>query len=316
MARRVTISTIGADAPLFAPGKKLHGQKAIDRMLKHWQGELDQVLPDKPDLIVVPEACDRFPQHSMQERLQYYKDRGGQVRDFFINVAREHACYIAYSAIREMDGGTWRNATQLIGRDGKIAGTYHKNHVVIEETTQGGILCGKDAPVIETDFGRVACAICFDLNFDELRRKYAKARPDLIVFSSMYHGGLMQRYWAYSCRAHFASAIAGEQSAILAPTGDMLAHTTNYFDFVTHTVNLDCTLAHLDYNWGKLARMKEKYGPKVRVFDPGYLGSVLVTSESNEFTVQDLVAEFELELLDDYFERALAHRHAPGTMEP
>ena len=72
-----------------------------------------------------------------------------------------------------------------------------------------GSLCGKDAPVFECDFGRVAFAICFDLNFDELRLKYVKAKPDLIIFSSMYHGGLMQAYWAYSCRAYFVGAIAG-----------------------------------------------------------------------------------------------------------
>ncbi len=96
----------------------------------------------------------------------------------------------------------------------------------------------------------------------------------------------------------------------------MLAHTTNYFDFVTHQVNLDCALVHLDYNWGKLARMKEQHGPKVTVFDPGYLGSVLITCEADEFTVDDLIAEFEVERLDDYFARALAHRHGEGNMEP
>jgi len=28
-----------------------------------------------------------------------------------------------------------------------------------------------------------------------------------------------------------------------------------------------------------------------------------------------MVREFEIELLDDYMARALAHRHAPGNME-
>jgi len=74
--------------------------------------------------------------------------------------------------------------------------------------TESGILYGREAPVFDCDFGRVAFAICFDLNFDELRLKYVKAKPDLIVFSSVYHGGLMQAYWAYSCRAHFIGAVA------------------------------------------------------------------------------------------------------------
>ena len=242
--------------------------------------------------------------------------RGDQVRDFFADVAGDTACYIAYSAAREVADGTWRNSTQLLDRSGRVAGIYNKNHVVIEETTKAGILCGREAPIIECDFGRVACAICFDLNFDELRLKYVAAKPDLLLFSSMYHGGLMQAYWAYSCRAHFAGAIAGDQSAVISPLGETLATTTNYFDHVTTTVNLDCQLVHLDYNWGKLSAMKAKYGSRVKMTDPGHLGPVLISSETDEFTVKDMVAEFEFELLDDYMARALAHRHDPKNMEP
>ena len=315
MARRVTISTLGIEPLRFGTGGKVHGQEAIDRMIAHWRRMLEPVLPGRPDLIVVPEACDRFPEHSMKERQDYYRARGDKVRDAFAEAARENHCYIAYSAIREMDDGSWRNSTQLIGRDGGLMGPYNKNHPVIEETTEGGILCGKDAPIFECDFGRAACAICFDLNFDELRLKYVQAKPDVLVFSSMYHGGLMQAYWAYSCRAHFVSAIAGEQSGILSPQGETIATTTNYFDYTTATVNLDCKVVHLDYNWQHLSRMKTKYGAKVKIYDPGYLGSVLISSESEEFTIDDMIEEFGIEPLDDYMVRALAHHHDPKNRE-
>ena len=231
-------------------------------------------MPDRPDLIVVPEACDRPSGFSLKKRLQYYRVRKKQVQDFFAKVAKENSCYIVYSAAREMEDGTWRNSSVMLDRKGNVAGIYNKNHVVIEETTKAGILCGRDAPIIECDFGRVAFAICFDLNFDELRLKYVKARPDLIIFSSMYHGGLMQPYWAYSCRSHFVGAIAGRAtpSQIYNPLGWVVASNTNYFDFVVATVNLDCTLAHLDYNWQRFKKLKDKYGPKVKITDPGRLG--------------------------------------------
>ena len=91
--------------------------------------------------------------------------------------------------------------------------------------------------MIQCDFGRVVCAICFDLNFDELRLRYVQARPDLILFSSMYHGGLMQNYWAYSCRSHFIGAINGLQCTVISPLGELLAASTNYFHHITTTVN-------------------------------------------------------------------------------
>lgn len=285
-------------------------------MIDFWRGQIKQVLPDRPDLILLPEACDRFSDHTPQEQTAYYRARGNQIRDFLAQTAKENHCYIAYAAVRAMDDGSWRNSIQLLDRNGAVLGAYNKNHVVIEETTQGGILCGKAAPIFECDFGRVACAICFDLNFDELLAKYAAAKPDLVLFSSMYHGGLMQAYWAYACRAHFLTAIAGEQSVALSPQGELLAHTTNYFDFVSTTVNLDCRLAHLDYNWGKLSAMRQKYGPKVKVYDPGYLASVLISSEAEGLSVDDLIKEFDIELLDAYFTRALAHHHDPKNIEP
>jgi hypothetical protein len=203
----------------------------------------------------------------------------------------------------------------ILDRKGDTAGIYNKNHVVIEERTVQNILYGKEAPLIECDFGRVACAICFDLNFDELRLKYAAAKPDLIVFCSMYHGGLMQRYWAYSCRAHFVGAIHNNPCAVISPVGEILASSTNYQDYVTTTVNLDCRVCHFDYNGQRFREIKKKYGPQVKITDPGYLGSVLVSSETEALTVDQVIDEFHVEGLDDYFARALAHRHAPGNME-
>jgi len=315
MANYVKISTLGPEPPRVNPGT---GQEAVDWMIDFWRKELKQVLPDRPDLIVVPEACDRFLAHSKEERLAYYRTRGNQVRDFFAKVARENHCYVAYSAAREMPDGTWRNSTQIIDRNGQVVGIYNKNHPVVTETTEWGILAGRDAPLIECDFGKVACVICFDLNFDELRLKYVEAKPDLLIFSSMYHGGFMQNYWAYTCRAHMVTAVAGARlpSAIISPVGTVIASSTSYFHYVTATVNLDCKVAHLDFNWEKLEALKNKYGPGVSIYAPDYVGVVLISSELEDVTADEMVQEFEIELLDDYWARSLAHRHDPKNMEP
>jgi predicted amidohydrolase len=312
MARRVTVSTIGA--PPLGGGHGLPPAACGERMMAHWRTQLAQVWPERPDLVVLPEMCDRFADHDRDECLVWYAWRGDRMREFFAAEARAHRCYIAYSGARQLPDGTWRNATQLLDRQGAIAGTYDKNHPIIEETTEWGYLPGADPAPIACDFGTVACAICFDLNFDELRLKIKALQPDLILFSSAYHGGLMQPYWAYSCRAHFVSAVFGTHpSQILSPQGVTLAHTTNYFPHVTARLNLDCLVVHLDYNWDKLAAARAKYGPEVSVVDPGYLGSVLLTSESEARTAREIAGEFGIELLDDYLARAVAHRHHYGA---
>jgi predicted amidohydrolase len=312
MSRYVTISTIGHRGMPFS---NLPPQEAVKKMMEFWDKELEQVLPDMPDLIVLSEACDRYLGMSAEAKAAYYAERGDQMLKFFCEKAKANNCYIAYSAAFQVSDGTFRNSTQIIDRQGEIAGIYNKNHVVIEETTENGILCGKNADLIETDFGTVACAICFDLNFNELRLKYVEQKPDLILFSSMYHGGMMQQYWAYSCRSHFVSAVHDLPSAIINPAGETIAQTTNYFDFVTETINLDCELVHLDYNWEKLTAAKEKYGCGFKVKDPGYLGSILISCELEDKSIDDIIDEFEIEILDEYMERALTHRHTPGNME-
>jgi predicted amidohydrolase len=315
MARHVKISVIGCGQEALPPG--VTGQAAVDRMIEFWNRKFDEVLPDRPDLIVVPEVCDCPAGLSFKDQADYYRVRGAQVAERFAGTARANRCYIAYAAVRDAGDGTWRNSVQLFDRQGRLAGVYNKNHVVIEETTEGGMLCGKDAPLIRCDFGTVACAICFDLNFDELWQKYATLRPDLVLFCSMYHGGLMQAYPDSSCRAHFAAALCGREkrSAILSPVGETLAATTNYVDHATARVNLDCAVAHFDCNGERFVNLKRKYGAGVTVHDPGLLGSVLLTCEREDMTIGQMAKEFGIEMLDDYFARALAHHHDPRNRE-
>jgi hypothetical protein len=54
--------------------------------------------------------------------------------------------------------------------------------------------------------------------------------------------------------------------------------------------------------------MKKKYGRGVTIAEPGNLGCVLITCNRDDMTVKDMVEEFDIELLDDYWERALKHR--------
>lgn len=310
--KRITVSVLGMGDTYV----DLKGQAAVDFMIERLKKEIDLALPDKPDLIVLPEACDRFAAMDRPAKAEYYRVRGDQILDFLRKVAADNHCYIVYSAGRTMPDGTGRNSSQLIGRDGKVVGIYNKNYPVPAETTEGGTLCGKDAPVFETDFGRVAMAICFDLNFQELLERYAAQKPDLIIFSTRYHGGLMQGFWAYRARAHFIGCCSIAESTVVNPLGQTIGRSTNYFNRVTATINLDCKVIHYDGNVGKLRAVKAKYGPGVTILDPGHLGSVLLTSELPDVSAADMVKEFGIETWDEYYERSMKHRQLPGHMEP
>jgi hypothetical protein len=313
MSKLIRIATIGP-RPLHV-AENTPPQIIVQLMIDHWRSRLNQVFPDNPDLIVVPEVCDRPDNLTLDQLLDYYNVREHKLYKFFSEAAKEHHSYILYSSVHKHKDGSRRNSSFLIDWNGETVGIYNKNHVVIEETSEVSVLCGRESPVFKCDFGRVACAICFDLNFDELRLRYVKQKPDLILFSSMYHGGLMQAYWAYSCRSYFVGAIAGLPSEIRNPFGEIIASSTNYHDFAVADVNLDYCLAHLDGNWEKLTKLKAAYGPQVLIHDPAYIGSVLITSFHEKVSAMDMTKEFEIELLDDYLHRAISHHHKDGNME-
>jgi len=305
--RHVTVATIG-NVP--SELKSENKQEIVNHVIAFWKKELKQVLPDKPDLIVLPEFCDLSG-----EGEDYLRVRKNQVLDYFSSVAKSNHCYIAFGMQREEKEGLWRNSCVVIDRNGGIAGIYNKNFPTIMEM-ESGIKACDEAPVIKCDFGRVAIAICYDLNFDELRLRYIKEKPDLILFSSMYHGGVAQNIWAYSCRAYFVGSVYRQTpSEIRNPMGQVIASSTNYFDFAVARINLDCELVHLDYNWEKLTALKEKYGTGVTVSDPGELASVLVTSEESKITADGMIKEFGIEPLDEYLNRAREFRRSNGYLK-
>ncbi len=294
----------------------LHGETAVNAMIDHLKFQLDFVLPNRPDLILFPEACDRFSTHTMTERLDYYRDRGDRIRDMLADVAAANRCYIGYSAARSEPDGTWRNTTELIGRDGSTLAKYNKNHCVTTEISDGKILCGEAPVVCETDFGKVGFVICFDLNFQELREKYRALHPDLLLFSSMYHGGLMQNFWAYDLNTYLAASVCGVEAGMVNPVGCDVARSSNYSPYLVTEINLDFEVAHLDFNWNKLQAARKKYGEEIDIFDGGKTGVVMLSSKHPERTALDVCREFEIELWRDYYRRSLAARagHTAGNV--
>lgn len=311
MARHVTVSCVTA-APLPLP-RETDLDAAVEAEIAHWTERIGAVLAEDPDLIVLPEAADRPSPATFggpDRQIEYGLHRGTRVRDHLAGLARAHGTNIAYSAQR-FDGDRPVNLTEFLGRDGAVVGGYAKNHLTMDEADETGLTYVDEIGVIDLDFGRVGTAICFDLNFDELRQQYRGHGVELVVFSSEYHGGLMQGYWAYSLRSWLAAAIRPPApSAIVSPLGETVAESTNYFPQVTSRINLDYALAHLDGHWDKLAAMKARHREGVRIHDPGRLGSVLITAESPDLRIEGLLEEFEIEQLDDYLDRARRHRAA------
>lgn len=251
------------------------------------------------DLVVFSEGVEAIGQ-SMDEG-EALADPG-PVLQAYQRLAVEESCTVAGS-VKLVDRGQVHNSIAYIGPDGAMLGAYHKVFLTDGEIERG-LVPGAGAVVVETPVGRLGGAICFDLNFEELAAEYAALQPDVITFASMYHGGLAQTLWAYRCRSYFVSALPFHGGGVIDPFGRPVATTDCYSAIALAEVNLDRALVHLDYNRVHFDAIRRKYRGQVVVDVPANVGSALIVSRSAEVSAMDVVREFDLLLLDDYFARS------------
>ena len=80
-------------------------------------------------------------------------------------------------------GDRLRNVAIILNRAGHAVGEYAKMHLTQHERDLG-LLCGAEAATFETDFGRLAVAICFDIYFSELFEAYRERGVSFIATPS------------------------------------------------------------------------------------------------------------------------------------
>ncbi len=289
----------------------LQGQGSKERNLHAALQLLERASWDKPDLVCLPETFTGLGLGA-EQWVNTAEPLDGPTVAHLSVFARQHRCYVVCPMVLQ-DNNRLVNAAVLIDRQGQVLGYYAKMFPTISELERG-IVPGEDAPVFETDFGRVGFAICFDLNFPEVAQRLKANRAELVCFVSMYPGGKQVQGWAIDYGFWMVTAIGGPYSQVVNPLGRTLAQAQPYYEpLVSVRINLDSLLAHLDYNHEKLFALKQRYGPDAEVEIAQPEGRFLLTCQANDRTVWDWVREFGLEPLDDYFARARQERQKALT---
>jgi len=307
--REIAVSVIGLDRPSLAPVVE-----SVPKVVQYWIDAMDREIGNKPDLILLPECCDTVPTKSQAEKAAWIRLRGDVVLEAVRKYAAAHKCYIVYSAHRERDDGRFANSSRLIDRAGNVVACYDKMFPTVGESGSRDcpIVPGSEAVVAETDFGRIGFAICFDLNFDELKRMYAEKRPDIICFSSFFDGDFLQRSWARECQAYMVSSTCANwlEKRIIDPAGAVLRCENYYQPTFTVKINTNCKVLHLDENRVKFPALVRRYGRRVEIRNPGSVGTVTLLSNDSALSVETVMREFELESYTDYLDRSRRTREA------
>ncbi|MBR0458795.1 MAG: carbon-nitrogen hydrolase family protein [Victivallales bacterium] len=231
--------------------------------------------------------------------------------DRFRSLAQNCQCLVA-ADLKLREGGRIYNALVYIDKDGTVLGDYRKTYPTPREIAMG-ITPGKGATIVQTPCGTIGGAICYDINFDDLRDQYCELAPNILCYASMCNGGQICNNWAFRTGAYLITAVKDGLSRIINPLGQTIASACFYERIVRTRINLDCLLMHSDDNLSKMPDVLRKYGKKVLLQSDPDLGYLLLSSEDPTLAIPDVQRDFELKPFRTLLKEsaALCQQHRP-----
>lgn len=171
----------------------------VSANLKYIESQLNLLPRDlaEPQLVVLPECCLLFGGHESQQ-LEYAGEPGSDTTELKTAMSLLAAKYDIYLVagtipVRSEDGRVY-SRTYLFDNLGKVLGDYDKLHLFdvdvadgTKEYRESDTFCpGDKISVIDTPFGKLGLAICYDLRFPDLFRAMRLAGAELIALPSAF----------------------------------------------------------------------------------------------------------------------------------
>jgi len=169
------------------------------------------------------------------------------------DLAREHDIHILGSLLEDTGQG-YRNTAAVFSPQGRLLAQYSKVHLFRPMEEDVYLVAGEQAPVYSLPWGKSALAICYDLRFPELFRKYALGGARVVF---------LMAEWPWPRLAHWQTLLkaraienqvfvvacnrvgeSGEwsffgHSGIYDPSGELLAGAADEETLLTSSLDLD-----------------------------------------------------------------------------
>ena len=282
-------------------------EQMVAAMLRRCSSAVTQ----KPDLVCLPEVfpCVNLNSGKRPALQQVAGSPLCQLTQPVADFARHHKCYIVCPTYTQHDGKFFNTAI-LFDRTGRVAGEYHKVRLTPGEVEKG-LTPGPEQPqVFETDFGKLGCQICFDIEWLDGWQRLRDAGAEIVVWPSAFAGGRMVNTMAYLHRYVVVSSTRKDTSKVCDIDGTSLAKTSRWNRWAVTTVNLEKAFLH---TWPFVSRFNEihsKYGAAIRITTHPEEEWSIIESRSPDVLVADVLKEFELEQIDQFLARAEAKQES------
>lgn len=168
-----------------------------------------QLPTTRPQLVLLPEAFSCFGAGEANIRKHAEPFGRGPVQSYLAALAKQHNVWLLAGTLPIQSGARYAAASLLFNAQGEQCARYDKLHLfdaaVADQTkhyreseyTQPGT----QVSVVDTPFGRLGMAICYDVRFPELFRQLRAEGADFISLPSAFTKVTGKAHWNVLVRA-------------------------------------------------------------------------------------------------------------------
>ena len=180
------------------------------------------------------------------------------------DLAAELGVYLIGGSISEIDDDKVYNTAFCFDREGRMIGRHRKTHL-FDIDVEGGIrfmesdtlTAGDSATVIDTEFGKIGVAICYDVRFPELFRRMTLDGARMVILPAAFNMTTGPAHWDITMRARAldnqiffaANSPARDEEGIYVAYGNSCI-VSPWGDFIAHADEKECILyADIDFDY-------------------------------------------------------------------
>ncbi|TRW50451.1 carbon-nitrogen hydrolase family protein [Aliidiomarina halalkaliphila] len=159
--------------------------------------------PEEPHLVVLPEMFARFGAGEKAQG-QFAEPAGsGEVQDWLAAAAEKFNVWILAGTLPLQAGERYAAASILFDADGQHVARYDKIHLFDADVEDGTksyreskfTRPGQSLQVVDTPFGKLGLAVCYDLRFPEQFRALRSMGAELIALPSAFTEVTGRAHW-------------------------------------------------------------------------------------------------------------------------
>jgi predicted amidohydrolase len=221
-------------------------------------------LPGDTDLLVLPEAFARDFGDPGSPLAPYAEPLDGPFTAAARQAAERTGAAVVAGMFEQSEDPERPFNTLVVARDGELVTSYRKIHLydAFGQRESDLVSAGPTAPVL-TEIGGLQAGLmtCYDLRFPELARALSAAGAEVLVLPAAWVAGPGKvDQWQTLLRAraieNVAWVVAAAQpgprycghSAVIAPTGDVVAEAGDGEELLTAVIDLDTVRAARERN--------------------------------------------------------------------